>query len=257
MATKKKEEEVVAKPERTLTFSILTLFPKMFKGPFSESIMKRAQRDQLVQINVYNIRDWSEGKNEIVDDEPYGGGVGMVLKPEPIFKGIEAVKKEYYKTHDEKDITHTILLTPKGQKYNYRITEKLAELSHLIIICGHYEGVDHRVFEFAVNERISIGDFIMMGGELPAMVIVESVSRYIDGVLGDSNSKNNESFQYGEKGILKYPVYTRPEEYEGHKVPEILLSGNHREIERWRKEAAEELTKDFRPDLLGKKSGYF
>ncbi|MCA9392135.1 tRNA (guanosine(37)-N1)-methyltransferase TrmD [candidate division WWE3 bacterium] len=240
-----------------MTFSILTLFPKMFKGPFGDSILKRAQKDELIEINIYNIRDWAEGKHEVTDDEPYGGGVGMVMKPEPIFKGIEVIKKEYYKTHGEKDITHTILLTPKGQKYNYRITEKLAELSHLILVCGHYEGVDHRVFENAVNERISIGDYILTGGELPAMVVVESVSRYIDGVLGESTSKDNESFQYGEKGILKYPVYTRPEEYDGMKVPDVLLSGNHREIERWREEAAVELTEEYRPDLLGKKSGYF
>ena len=255
MATKEKQ---VPPPEhQPFVFSIITLFPRMLKAPFTNSILKRAQKNELIEINIYDLRDWAEGKHAIADDEPYGGGVGMVLKPEPIFKAVKQLKTEYEKKHSPKDITHTILLTPKGRKYNYRITEKLAELQHLILICGHYEGVDHRVFEDLADERISIGDYILTGGEIPAMVIVDSVSRYIDGVLGDQQSRQNESYQFGDKGILKYPVYTRPEDYEGLKVPEVLLSGNHLEIERWRKNAAEELTKEYRPDLLAKKSGYF
>ncbi len=257
MADKAKTKET-AKPaaEVKKTFSILTLFPKMFKGPFSESILKKAQNDGIIEINIYNIRDWAKDKNAVTDDEPYGGGVGMVLKPEPIFAAVKDIKEEYAKTHTDKDITHTILLTPKGRKYNYRITKKLSELSHIILICGHYEGVDHRVFEHLVDERLSIGDYILTGGEIAAMVVVDSVSRYVDGVLGNAKSKEEESFMVGQKGILKAPVYTRPEEFEGLRVPEVLLSGNHREIERWREQAAEELTKEYRPDLLEKKSGY-
>jgi tRNA (guanine37-N1)-methyltransferase len=233
-----------------LTISILTLFPKMFKGPFSESILKRAQNDELIEINVYNIRDWAEGKRDTTDDAPYGGGVGMVLKPEPIFKGVKEVKDAYYKNHGEKDITHIVLLTPRGRKYNYRITEKLAALNHLILICGHYEGIDHRVFEYLAEERLSIGDYILTGGEIPAMVVVDSVSRHIEGVLGKEQSKEDESFKYTSKGLLKYPVYTRPEEFEGLKVPEILTSGNHQEIDKWRKEQSEVITREYRPDLL-------
>jgi tRNA (guanine37-N1)-methyltransferase len=248
--------ETAPRTEPKIIFSILSLFPKMFKGVFSESILKNAVRDGIIQVDVYDIRDWAEGKHSAADDEPYGGGVGMVMKPEPIFKAVQEIKGNYEKTHGPKDVTHTVLLTPKGSKYNYRITQKLAELQHVILICGHYEGIDHRVFDFLADERLSIGDYIMTGGEIPAMVLVDSISRYVEGVLGNEESKEEETFLIGQKGILKHPVYTRPEEYEGHKVPEVLLSGNHREIERWRKEAAEKLTKEYRPDLLEKKSGY-
>ena len=233
-----------------LVFDILTLFPNMFKGPFSESILKRAIQDELIEINVHNIRHWAEGKNSVTDDEPYGGGVGMVLKPEPIFKAVQELKQQYAKNHNPKHISHVVLLTPQGGRYNYRITEKLAALNHLILICGHYEGIDHRVFEALADERLSIGDYILTGGEIPAMAVVDSVSRHIEGVLGKAESKEQESFQYTGRNILKHPVYTRPAEFEGMAVPEVLLSGNHREIERWRKESAEKLTKEFRPDLL-------
>lgn len=242
----------------TLVFDILTLFPKMFNGPFSESMLKRAQESQLIEINVHNLRDWADGKNSITDDEPYGGGVGMVLKPEPIFKAVADLKASYAKRFkNTKNITHVVLMTPKGRKYNYRITEKLAALDHLIIVCGHYEGIDHRVFEHLAEERLSVGDYILTGGEIPAMVVVDSVSRYIEGVLGKEESHQQESFQYTGRGLLKHPVYTRPPEFEGMRVPEVLLSGNHQEIEKWRKEAAEKLTKESRPDLLDRASGYF
>jgi len=252
-----KEELETPLEKHTVTFSIITLFPQMFKSVFSDSIIKRAQKDGRVVINIYDLRDWADGKHSIADDEPYGGGVGMVLKPEPIFKAVNEIKTKYNKKNGEKHVTHTILLTPKGRQYNYRICQKLSELHHLILICGHYEDVDHRVFDYLVDERLSIGDYILMGGEIPAMALVESISRYIPGVLGDEQSHDNETFQFGPKGILKHPVYTRPEEFEGHKVPEALLSGNHKEIERWRQEVAEKLTKENRPDLLEKKSGYF
>jgi len=241
-----------------VTFSILTLFPKMFKGPFSESILKRAQDDGKIIINIYNLRDWAEGKQKQVDDEPYGGGAGMVLKLEPIFRAVEDIKKIYYsKKINKKDHTHVILLTPKGKTYNHRITEKLSGINHILLICGHYEGVDHRVFEHLAEERLSIGNYILTGGEMPAMIIVDSVSRHVDGVLGSEASKEGESFSYTTKGLLKYPVYTRPEVYEGMGIPEVLKSGNHKEIDQWRKEVAEELTEQNRPELLLRKSGYF
>lgn len=232
-------------------FSIVTLFPKMFKGPFAESILKRAQNDGLITIDVYNLRDFADGKQSITDDEPYGGGVGMVMKPEPMFKAVESIKKEYYSSKkNAKMMTHVVLMTPKGRTYNYRITEKLADLDHLIILCGHYEGVDHRVFDELADERLSIGDYILTGGEIPAMVVVDSVSRYVEGVLGKEQSLDQESFQFGKDNSLKYPVYTRPEEFDGHKVPTVLLSGNHKEIEKWRAEAAKKLTEESRPDLV-------
>ena len=252
MATPKSKSDVL--PPKV--FDILTLFPGMFKGPFDDSIIKRAQQDHLIEINIHNLRDWAEGKHAVTDDEPYGGGVGMVMKPEPIFKAVDDLKKRYYKKHSEKDVSHVVLLTPKGRNYNYRITQKLSALQHLIFICGHYEGIDHRVFDNLADERISIGDYILTGGEIPAMVLVDSISRQIEGVLGKELSKEDESFGYTDRGLLKYPVYTRPEEYEGHKVPAVLLSGNHKEIEKWREQAAEKLTKENRPDLL-ERSGYF
>lgn len=239
------------------TISILTLFPKMFKGVFDDSILKRAQSEKLVQIDVYDIRDWTDDRHKTADDEPYGGGVGMVMKPEPLFRAVTDIRDKYIKKFGDRKIIHSVLLTPQGTPYNYRITEKLAALDHLILICGHYEGVDHRVFDHLADERISIGDYILTGGEIPAMVLVDSVSRHVHGVLGDAQSKAEESFQYSPQGILKYPVYTRPEEFEGLRVPDVLLSGNHKEVERWRKEAAQKLTEEMRPDLFNKISGYF
>ncbi|NCS32637.1 tRNA (guanosine(37)-N1)-methyltransferase TrmD [bacterium] len=244
--------------QKPVTFSILTLFPKMFKGPFSESMLKRAQDDGKVIINIYNLRDWAEGKQKQVDDEPFGGGPGMVLKPEPIFKAVKDITESYTKIRgNAEDHTHVILLTPKGRTYNHRITEKLSGISHILLICGHYEGVDHRVFDHLAEERVSIGNYILTGGEIPAMIIVDSVTRQVNGVLGSEMSKEGESFSFTTKGLLKYPVYTRPDDYEGISVPEVLTSGNHKEIEQWRKDAAEELTKEYRPDLLDRKSGYF
>lgn len=242
--------EPVVKIERNpVTFDILTIFPAMFDNIFSESIVGRAVQEKNMTINVYDLRKWASDKHKTVDDEPYGGGAGMVLKPEPIFKAVNELKTKYARKH-EKAIQHSILLTPKGTQYNHRIAEKLSHLDHIILICGHYEGVDHRVFEFCADEHISIGDYILTGGELPAMILVDSVTRLVPGVVGNSDSIENETFSYTHEGLLKYPVYTRPEEYEGHKVPEILLSGNHQEVDKWRKEEAQKLTKKFRPDLL-------
>ncbi|MCA9397361.1 tRNA (guanosine(37)-N1)-methyltransferase TrmD [candidate division WWE3 bacterium] len=245
MAKSKPQENEVS-----LQFDILTIFPKMFDSVFKESIMKRAQGEGIIEIFVHDLRKWADDKQKTVDDEPYGGGEGMVMKPEPIFKAVKELKEEYAKTHSEKAVQHTILLTPKGTPYNFRIADKLSNLDHLILICGHYEGVDHRVFEAVADEQLSIGEYILTGGEIPAMVLVDSVSRLVSGVVGNKASLDDESFSYSSKGFLKYPVYTRPEEYEGHRVPEVLLSGDHKEIENWRNEAAKELTKKFRKDLI-------
>lgn len=221
----------------------------MFKGPFDESIVKRAQKKKLVKIKVHNLRRWGIGKYKQVDDEPYGGGPGMVLKPEPIFRAVENLKKQYDKKNPKGSLTHTILLTPAGRLFNFRIAKKLAELPHLIFICGRYEGVDDRVFEHIADETLSVGDYILSGGEIATMVIVDATVRLIEGVLGKEESKHQESFSF-QGGLLRYPQYTRPEEYEGMKVPEILLSGNHRAIAKWRREQALERTKNYRPDLL-------
>ncbi len=244
------DAKVKKTPPKTIAFDILTIFPDMFTGVFADSMLARAQKDKIVTIKIHDLRKWASDKHKTVDDEPYGGGEGMVLKPEPIFKAVTDLKAKFAKNSDPKAIQHVILMTPKGIPYNFRITEKLSNLDHIILICGHYEGEDHRVFDHLVDEHISIGDYILTGGEIPAMVIVDSVSRLIPGVVGNQASIQEESFSYTHKGLLKHPVYTRPEEYEGHEVPEVLLSGNHEEIEKWRKEQAEELTKRFRPDLI-------
>ncbi|MBU0708747.1 tRNA (guanosine(37)-N1)-methyltransferase TrmD [Patescibacteria group bacterium] len=233
-----------------MVIDILTLFPKMFKGPFDDSIIKHAIENKLVTINIHNLRDWAEGKHKQADDSPYGGGVGMVLKFEPVYRAIEALKKEFERKKMKKSKrSHVILTTPAGRVFNYRIARKLGDLHHVIIVCGHYEGVDHRIFTYLADEHLSIGDYILTGGELPAMVITDAVTRLIPGVLGKEQSQENESFSF-EQGLLKYPQYTRPEEFEGYKVPGILLSGNHQEIENWRKEKALKLTHKMRPDLL-------
>lgn len=235
-----------------MKIDILTLFPEMFEGPFDESILKRAQKKKLVKIKVYNLRKWGLGKHKQVDDRPYGGGVGMVLRPEPVFKAVRELQKKFYKNHKRNEVSHVIFLTPSGRKYNFRIAKKLAALPHLILVCGRYEGEDSRIFEELVNERLSIGDYILTGGELAAMVIVDSVSRLVKGVLTREESVVGESLEYAG-GILKYPQYTRPQEYEGLEVPEILVSGNHAAIAKWRKEKALERTRKYRPDLLEKK----
>lgn len=235
---------------RHMLIDIITLFPEMFKGPFDESIIKRALTQKLVRIKVHNLRTWVKDKHKIVDDEPYGGGVGMILKPEPIFAAVSDLKKRFAKGKNGfKVFSHAILLTPDGRSFNFRIAGKLAALQHLILICGRYEGVDERVHEFLADEKLSIGDYILSGGELPAMVLTEAVARLIPGVLGKAESKEKESFSFEGK-LLKYPQYTRPEDFLGMKVPAVLLSGNHQAIQAWRKEQAQERTRRFRPDLL-------
>ncbi|MGB9787347.1 MAG: tRNA (guanosine(37)-N1)-methyltransferase TrmD [Dictyoglomus turgidum] len=224
-----------------LRIDIVTIFPEMFKGPFDVSILKKAQDKGLVEIKVYNLRDFTEDKHRTVDDYPYGGGSGMVMKPEPIFKAVRSLKKEN---------SEVILLSPSGDLFNQKIAEELSKKNHLILICGRYEGVDERV-KSIITREISIGDYVLTGGEIPAMVIVDAVVRLVPGVLGDPDSLREESFQWG---ILEYPQYTHPRDFEGMKVPDILLSGNHERIRRWRRKEALKKTFLKRPDLLEKTS---
>lgn len=222
-----------------MKISILTLFPEMFNGPFEFSIIKRAKEKGLVEINVINIRDSGIGKHKMVDDAPYGGGVGMVMRVDVVKKAIDSIR-------NNKKGERVILLDPKGAKFTQAKTKKLVGLSHLILVCGHYEGFDERIREF-VDEELSIGDYVLTGGELPAMVVSDAIIRLIPGVLGKDKSSADESF---EKNLLEYSQYTRPYEFQGKKVPKVLLSGNHKKIEEFRKDEALKRTKKQRPDLL-------
>ena len=229
----------------------------MFSGPFDESIIKRAQEKGLVEIKIHNLRDWAVDERGTVDDRPFGGGVGMILKPEPIFNAVESVVAGLVPANGKATtrVATTVLLTPQGQLFNQETASRLSTLENLILICGHYEGVDERVREHLVDEEISIGDYVLTGGELPAMVVTDAIVRLIPGVLRKGGS---DSFScYPERvtrkrvtPLLEFPQYTRPENFRGFKVPEILLSGNHQEIEKWRKEQALKRTQEKRPDLL-------
>ncbi|MBI3290211.1 tRNA (guanosine(37)-N1)-methyltransferase TrmD [Candidatus Microgenomates bacterium] len=221
---------------------ILTLFPGMFEGPFDQSIIKRAQEKGLVEIKIHDLRQWATDKHKTVDDHPYGGGVGMLMMVEPIYRALQALK---LKIKNEK--LKIILMDPAGIPFNQLKAQELSKLDNLVLIAGHYEGVDARVKEHLIDEEISIGDYILTGGELPAMVMVDAIVRLIPGVLEKPEATQLESFQ---ENLLEAPQYTRPEEFKGWKVPEVLLSGNHKEIEKWKKEKALEKTKKQRPDLL-------
>ena len=218
---------------------VLTLFPEMFQGIFDLGIMKRAIDQELVGIGVHNIRDYSHDKHHTVDDYPYGGGAGMVLKPEPIFEAAEAIEKTA--------ATPVILLSPQGRPFTQAVAQELAGHKQLVLICGHYEGVDERVREHLATDEISIGDYVLSGGELAAMVVIDGVFRLVPGVLGSEASSLEESHV---GGLLEYPQYTRPPEYRGWPVPEVLLSGNHAQIDSWRREQALRRTWQHRPDLL-------
>ncbi len=220
---------------------VLTLFPEMFQGVFDQSIMKRAIDQGLVSIGVRNIRDFTHDKHHTADDYPYGGGAGMVLKPEPIFEAVEAI--------DKKKGTPVILLSPQGRLFTHEVARELAKQSQLVLICGHYEGTDERVREHLATDEISIGDYVLSGGELAAMVVMDSVFRLVPGVLGSEESSLDDSHV---DGLLEYPQYTRPPEYRGWPVPEILLSGNHAQIKSWRREQAIRRTFEQRPELLEK-----
>jgi tRNA (guanine37-N1)-methyltransferase len=224
--------------KKSMHFDIFTLFPGMFQGPFTESILKRAQERGLLSIALHNIRDATTDKHHVVDDYPYGGGAGMVMKPEPIFASIEALYQG----------GPIILLTPQGRLFNQQIAQALAQEPRITLICGHYEGVDERVRQHLVTDELSIGDYVLTGGELAAMVVVDAVSRLIPGVL-TSESTQEESHS---SGLLEYPQYTRPPEFRGWTIPEVLLSGHHERIARWRRKESLRLTRKRRPDLFAR-----
>lgn len=223
-----------------MRIDILTLFPTMLEEVFSYSIIGRAVKNKLIELNYINIRDFSEDKHKRVDDYPFGGGPGMVMKPEPIYKAIESVKKTN---------SRIIYLTPKGKVYNQSLAKELSKEQHLVLLCGHYEGIDNRIVENYIDDEISIGDYVLTGGEISAMVVVDSVARLIPGVLSSEESFEEESHY---NGLLEYPQYTRPRVFRGHKVPEVLLSGNHKKIEEWRMYQSLKLTYLRRPDLIDK-----
>ena len=222
-----------------MRLDILTLFPAICEGAFGVSMMKRAQDSGLVQVNIRNLRDWATDRHRTTDDVPFGGGPGMVLKPEPIFAAIEELRGPD---------THVILMTPQGSRFDQLVATRLSTKSHLLVICGHYEGIDHRVVDELVHEEISIGDYVLTNGALAAAVLGDAVIRLIPGVLGDDTSATDDSFSAGRG--LEAPQYTRPAEFRGLKVPEVLLSGNHAAIAKWRAERGRERTRRNRPDLL-------
>jgi tRNA (guanine37-N1)-methyltransferase len=226
-----------------MRIDILTLFPEMFDSPLNFSIIKRARQSGLVEIVLSNIRDFAKDNYRKVDDKPYGGGPGMVMMCQPILDCLEYVQKLDSRPY------RVVLLTPQGKKFDQVLAKELAAEQRIILIAGHYEGFDERIKILSGAEEISIGDYVLSGGELPAMVIVDAVVRLLPGALGDETSADNDSFS---TGLLEYPQYTRPEDFKGLKVPSVLLSGNHKEIEKWRKQQALEKTKLNRPDLLNK-----
>ena len=226
-------------------FDIITIFPGMFSSVVDESILGRAVKSGLVQIQRVDLRDFTEDRHRSVDDRPYGGGPGMVFKPEPVFDAVESVLGEVGSAADAG--VRKIILTPQGRRLDQPLLRELSGESRIVLLCGHYEGFDERIIEGLGFEEVSIGDYVLSGGELPAMVLIDGVVRLLPGALGHPESSEEESF---ENGILEYPQYTRPPEYRGMKVPDVLLSGNHAEIEQWRRQQALERTRDRRGDLL-------
>jgi tRNA (guanine37-N1)-methyltransferase len=229
-----------------LRFDILTLFPGLFSGVFEESIVRRALDAGLIEIGLHNIRDYAPGKHHVTDDAPYAGGGGMVMKPEPIWLSVEALLGHPVMGPADVDAP-VILLTPQGRRFDQRMAVELAQKERLILICGRYEGFDERVRAYLANDEISIGDYVLSGGEIPAMVVVEAVTRLLPGALGDPMGALKDSYT---SGLLEYPHYTRPPVWRGYGVPEVLLSGNHAQVERWRREQALLRTWQRRPDLL-------
>jgi tRNA (guanine37-N1)-methyltransferase len=225
-----------------MRIDILTLFPEVCRAPLGESMMKRAQESGALELRIHNLRDWTTDKHHVVDDAPFGGGQGMVMKAEPIFKAVEDLQSKI-----ENRKSKIILMSPTGRRFDQKMAKEVSEESHLIIICGHYEGVDHRVIEHLVDTEISIGDYVLTNGAIAAVVLIDAVVRLLPGVLGDEQSAANDSFS---DGLLEGPQYTRPAEFRGWKVPEVLLSGNHAAIAAWRKEQALQRTRENRPDLL-------
>jgi len=221
-----------------MKIDIVTLFPEICRAPLNESIMKRAQKNGIVDLYIHNLRDWTTDKHHVADDAPFGGGQGMVMKPEPIFAAVEELRNQTSKV---------VLMSPAGRRFDQQMAAQLSGESHLIIVCGHYEGVDHRVIEHLVDLEISIGDYVLTNGAIAAVVLVDAVVRLMPGALGHEQSAVDDSFS---RGLLEAPQYTRPAEFRGWKVPGVLLSGNHAEIEKWRREQAIKRTRENRPDLL-------
>jgi tRNA (guanine37-N1)-methyltransferase len=238
-----------------MKIDIVTLFPEMCRAPLSESMIKRAQENKIVDLRIHNLRDWTTDKHHVVDDAPFGGGQGMVMKPEPIFAAVESLRDGGHKTSNaprptpnvESQRAKVILMSPAGRRFNQQMAQQLSRESHLIIVCGHYEGVDHRVVDYLVDLEISIGDYVLTNGAIAAVVLVDAVVRLLPGVLGHEQSAADDSFA---GGLLEWPQYTRPAEFRTWKVPDVLLSGNHAEIAAWRKEQAAKRTREIRPDLL-------
>ena len=234
-----------------MRIDIVTLFPEICRAPLSESIMKRAQENRIVELHIHNLRDWTTDKHHVVDDAPFGGGQGMVMKPEPIFAAVEDLKSPNIEreTSKLKSKIANSLMSPAGRRLDQQMAQQLSQESHLIIISGHYEGVDHRVIEHLIDLEISIGDYVLTNGAIAAVVLVDSIVRLLPGTLGHEQSAADDSFS---NGLLEAPQYTRPADFRGWKVPEVLLSGNHAEIAKWRKEQAIKRTRENRPDLLGR-----
>lgn len=223
-----------------MRFDVFSIFPDMFPAYLNESILKRAQEMGVLDVKVYNIRDYTTDKHHTTDDVPYGGGGGMVMKPEPIFAAVESVL-------GAPPTCPVILLTPQGRPFTQKVAEELSQHTHLALLCGRYEGVDERVRQHLVTDEISMGDFVLTGGELPALAIIDAVTRLLPGVLGDPDAPNKDSHA---AGLLEHPHYTRPPEFRGWEVPEVLRSGNHAEIDKWRQEQALKRTQERRPDML-------
>ena len=239
-----------------MKIDIVTLFPEICRAPLSESIMKRAQEKRIVDLQIHNLRDWTTDKHHVVDDAPFGGGQGMVMKPEPIFAAVEALTQtpnprlstsnaEQSAIGDRR--SKVLLMSPAGRRFDQQMANQLSQEAHLIIISGHYEGVDHRVIEHLIDLEISIGDYVLTNGAIAAAVLVDSIVRLLPGTLGHEQSAGDDSFS---NGLLEAPQYTRPADFRGWKIPEVLLSGNHAEIAKWRKEQAIKRTRDNRPDLI-------
>ena len=239
-------------PPLPMKIDIITLFPEICRAPLGESMMKRAQENQIVDLQIHNLRNWATDKHHIVDDAPFGGGQGMVMKPEPIFAAVEDLRAAKGKTPNAQSPTlnlssKVILMSPAGRRFDQAMAQQLAHESHLIIICGHYEGVDHRVIEHLVDLEISIGDYVLTNGAIAAVVLVDATVRLLTGALGHEQSARDDTFS---GGLLEAPQYTRPADFRGWKVPEVLLSGNHAQIAAWRQEQALKRTRENRADLL-------
>ena len=229
-----------------IRFDIMTLFPALVDTVLSESIIGRARKAGAIEVHAHNIRDYSEDKHRRVDDTPYGGGKGMLMAAPPVYNCWEAVVNEIRKDRPEAK-PHVIFMSPKGRLFTQKVAEELSRYDSLVLLCGHYEGIDQRVLDEIVDEELSIGDYVLTGGEIPACIVVDAVARLQDGVLADPECYQNESIA---SGLLEYPQYTRPYEFHGVKVPDVLISGHHANIEKWRRETAEQLTREKRPDLL-------